>query len=542
MKNEQKLVKKMLDELKECLDNDIPISQKFFDTIQLHPDLGLYVLESIPNFDNTHSVDEGELMVSLHFIELCLTFLRVSSEHEQRWALKTLTSYQEKLLEMMQSHPNSEHWVAVINTFYNADIVLTEDIKRQYLHIIKNIHYLEKHQPSQKQLLQQLLSDDSDSDEFDVVEMFFAQSNALPDEYFLAFAKELLAFELKKATDTAVLFLMHPKQRIRQLILNHLKDIFSSHFVTPKSLTRLLVIRQWLLEKERGYIDELLKQERKKGTEFLIPKTHKLQGIKASEMDPSGSQAIFLISSYKKHYYTTGILLKTNQGIKDAWITPPAKEKSQRDYSLKAMYQSIALRKVDTDYVTKILSHYLYLGLNNNEIPKIRLLQAVENFELKLLPRAISTEQEIAQLKSQAPEINDDWMANSIKRSGKWHKDKEFTASWVEESKELDLLVNRHCNFIEGTKYCNIQDAQLDVLDNYFEQRRAKWLNLFLWMALWAKPAARHNEYLWKDFLVLCIKIKENTPLKSIPLMQAIAELCIIASIETMELRKTHLG
>lgn len=74
------------------------------------------------------------------------------------------------------------------------------------------------------------------------------------------------------------------------------------------------------------------------------------------------------------------------------------------------------------------------------------------------------------------------------------------------------------------------------------EPRREQWLLHFLWMTLWAKPHARHNEYLWKDCLVLAIKIKEGMALKDIPLMQMIAELNIIASLETMEVRKTHLS
>ncbi len=380
------------------------------------------------------------------------------------------------------------------------------------------------------------------SNEFDITEMFFSQTSALPHEYFPAFVKELLSFEKPKATDAAVLFLMHPEKNVRSLILSHVDTLFSPYDLTPASLSRLPIIRQWLPEDERATIDKLLNTERRKGSTFSHITPHKIVEIKASEMDGQGSQALFLSLKKANEYQTAGILVKRDFGIRDCWLTAPTKERSNRDIPLKSMYQSITLRKVDKNYVELLLSDHIYRGQQAGILPKLRLLQVAESCELKLTPKAIHIQQQIDKLLKDAGELDKEWQEKSLKRSCKWHKTKSFVDAWVDETQELDTLVNQHCSFIEGAKYCVMREARDDVIAHYMEPKRRQWLVHFLWMALWAKPHARHNEYLWKDCLVLALKISEGMPLNDIPIMQMLTELNIIASLETMEVRKTHLS
>ena len=137
--------------------------------------------------------------------------------------------------------------------------------------------------------------------------------------------------------------------------------------------------------------------------------------------------------------------------------------------------------------------------------------------------------------------LDENFYKKSLARSGKWQKTKHFTHSWFEESSELDRAVNQFCSFVDGVKHCDLDKASHEIIREYFEQQRDKWLEHFLWMALWAKPASRHNELLWKDCFVLANLISENSPLAALPIMDVICEESVILSIETMQYRKNPL-
>lgn len=540
--DDEKVLNRLLNELQDCLENDSPISQQFYDDLQQHPEYGMVVLKRIPTLQENNIDEEKLLVIYLHFIELCLTLLRIASEHEQRWAIKVLEQYQSVLASLIKQYPQSSQWMSVVNIFYSADISLDENVKRVYLHTLQSTHQFEKEPLSQRQMLQQLLSEDSDSDEFDVAEMFFSQTSALPAEYFPAFVRELLEFELEKATNAAVLFLLHPDRTVRQLILGNLDELFQGFSLTSVSLTRLPLIRQWLPADEKAYIDPFYASQRKLGIEFSTFKKQKITEIKATEMDGSGSQAIFFVLKHRRQFQTAGVLVKREMGIKDAWLAEPSTQNTNKDFSLKAMYQNIALRKVDTEYAETLISHHIAEGLQLDKIPNIRLIQLSELCGFKLLPALFNFESSLEQLLKLVPELDEEFIKKSLKRSGKWHKTKSFTSAWIDETAELDKLVNSHCSFVQGTKFCNMSEARDDIINHYMETHRELWMHHFIWMTLWAKPHARHNEYLWKDTLVLAHVINQGMALNTIPIMQSMTELCILASIETMETRKTHLS
>jgi hypothetical protein len=533
-------IKRLLDELSNCMLHETPLPQDFYDELQENPDYGIDILRLFPSFDEQET-NEKLFMAAFHFIELCLVHLRIASDHNQPWADKLLALYQEELANLMDEHQTQSCWMPIINLFFSADIPLSERVKAIYMQILEKNQQMEQDLNSQQVFMKELLSNDSGSTEFEIAELFFAQTSALPKDYFPAFMSELLTFKEEKAINTAVLFLLHPDIAVRQTLLSYSSELFQQVDLTPASISRLPIIRQWLPDEEKPYIDNLLLSQRKKGIPFARHEKRKIIDIKATEMDGSGAQAIFFLIKQKSHFQATGLLIKRDFGIKDTWISPPLDKEKAKNYATQGIGRDIILRKVDAHYVEALVAHHLYTGQIKGAVPNVMLLCLQEMIGLNWQANPLNIEATMNTLASSFS-IDKTWVEKSLVRTGKWYKNKKFTESWFDESPELDKLVNTHCYYRNGTKYCELEDALTDVLTHYLEPKRAQWLEHFIWMALWAKPHARHNEYLWKDCYVLAKLLLEGHPLKEIPLMLSICEQNILASVETMEYRKTHLS
>ncbi len=531
-------IKKLLTFISENIANETPLSEDFYNIIQDHPEYCIEVLELLPEYEKQQTND-SLIMACFHFIELCLVHLRLAHDYHQRWAEELLEQIQRKLNNLIQQHPVLSYWMPVINIFFDADIELKDYVKESYLQLLEMSQETEH---DQHLLMQELLSENNDKSEFEIAELFFAQTNTLPNSYFPAFVSELLSYDLPKAINIAVLFLFHPQTNVRRTMLESSYEIFHNFLLPKESISRLIIMRQWLPMTEKKHIEVLLTSQRKKGAEFADFKVQKVQEILATEMDGSGAQALFFLIKHQNSYQAAGILIKRSVGIKDTWISPHLNRELAKKYAFQGLSDSITLRKVNNYYAESVISHHIACEQQHDAVPSIHLIKLQELLGYQLRVETLNFRQELAKLSNEIGGLNKQWVKKSLQRSGNWHKKYKFATTWFEENADIDRHVNQYCTFIEGKKYCQVDKAEEALFPSYFELRRQQWLEHFLWMSLWAKHQARYNEYLWKDCFVLALEIEKGRPLKDIPLMQTLCEQSILLSIDTMEIRKTHLS
>lgn len=526
------------------------ISPEFYDELQQHPEYGIEVMQLLPQLDDNKQTgdtpkDEAQplLLACLHYIEMCLIQLKLAQEHYQRWADELVAIYQAELLTLLEENPDSNCWLPVINLFFDAEIAIDDSIKQMYLSVMEKSQKSEDQIEYQQLLVKQLLADDSDALDYEVAELFLAQTNALPTDYFPSFIKELLAFNLTKAVNAAILFLLHPMAEVRDIIISNANEIFADVLLPPESMSRLLMIRHWLPEVEKFSLEILLNNQRKKGAVFAQLHQAEIIEVKATDMDGTGAQAIFLLLKRKNGYQAGGLLVKRYYGIKDTWLSPILSKQKALQYAKQNLQGDFFLRKVDKNYLDLLVADHIYQSQKIDAVPHINLLQLQELTSSQWQAQPLNIELIIANLISKVDDFaNKQWQEQSLLRSGNWYRKYEFTESWFDESPELDKLVNQSCSFLDGIKQCNMSLAMPSILEAYFEPRREQWLEHFLWLTLWAKPNARHNEYLWKDSLTVANALYNNKPMLEIPIIQVICEHSILQSIETMENRKTHLS
>ena len=548
---DNKELKAFFEQLVVCFDNDTPLPAKIYEAIQNKPEYGLEVMGLLPEIEalskkepNNSPTDEPSalLMACLHYIEMCLMHLNLAQEHHQKWAEELISHYQAELFSLLNNNPSLSSALPVINLFFDAEIHVSEEIKERYLEVMDSNQTQEDLVEHQQKIVEQLLSDNSDASDFEIAELFLSQTNALPRDYFPSFLKELLTFGLVKAFNSATLFCLHPILEIRNIIIQHANAIFEEITLPGESMSRLLMIRHWLPDVEKGHLELLINNQRKKGAVFSDLRQAKIIDIYATEMDGTGAQALFLIIKRKKGFQSAGLLVKRYFGIKDTWLSPVMSKKCAYDYAKESLHGDFLLRKVDTNYLDLLIADHIYQAQKIDTVPHINLLQIQEITGSQWQAQPLHIEQVIDTLMTGCPEINKEWQLKSLERSSHWYKKYKFTEAWYDESPELDKLANQFCSFVEGVKRCNVSNALLPIMDQYFEERRGQWLEHFIWLALWSKPSARHNEYLWKDALIISNCLYNNMPMRDIPIMRIIAEHSILQSVETMESRKTHLN
>lgn len=542
---QNKHLQQIIEKLVESFQHNTPLSAEFYEELQKHPQYGLELLSLLPTLQQAAENEEESsplLMACYHYIEMCLVQLKLAEEHFQKWAEQLIDQYQKALLKLMSTTTDSSCWLPIINLFFDAEIPLNDDVKQMYLSVMEQSQKQQNNKAQQQILVEQLLSNESDASEFEIAELFLAQTNALPADYFPSFLKELLSFKLNKATNTAILFLLHPLAEVRNTIIQHANEIFAHINLPQSSMSRLLMIRHWLPEIERNPIELLLNNQRRQGQSFAKLGNAKIIELFATEMDGTGAQAMFLLIKRHDGYQAAGLLIKRYYGIKDTWLSPVLSKTEAKRYSQKNLQGGFYLRKINLDYLNLIISDHIYQAQKIDSVPHLNLLQLQELTGAQWQAQPLNIDLIYQQLLKQLPELNQQYQQKSLLRSAQWYKKYAFTESWFDESPELDKLVNQYCSFIDGVKHCNISKAVPVIMTQYFEPRREQWLDHFLWMSLWAKAHSRHNEYLWKDSFVIAQALYQNKPMLELPILQIICEHSILQSVETMENRKTHLS
>lgn len=471
-------------------------------------------------------------------IELSVAQLKSSADNYHKASAKLLDQLMDHMAKIINSQRHSiSFWLPVLNAFYEANIELTDALKNAYLDLAAHEQQnLITDEYSHMEAIKKLLEELSDLSDFDVAENFFSQSYAMPAEFFADLVLDLL--DLKEGQDVAILALLHPDEQVREMVFAALDHVIDDLELSSISLSRLRVIKLWYPSHYQPSFDRWIKSQRKKGVVYLAPQPMPELSMKASEVDGSGAQGIFIQCERR----LCGMLVQFEEGIKDAWMTPVISVDEIKRYYKDAFDGSVTLRAVDLDYLNLVIGHCLAQSAINGKVPNLHFLEIQELLGLEFEANPIDIPELITKLGVEINPFTEEVMEASLKRSKSWLKTKAFTESWFEENPQIDKLVNRHCSITNGTKVCNFHKAMALVFEENFELHRDKWLFHFLWLSLWLKSSTRKNEKTWIDSYFIAYAIYEHIPLRQIPVMNEICFQTVMNSVETMQERRSHLG
>ena len=524
--------------------NDEPDPQLYVPFFQ-YPDYAFQIIELLNNLEETIIHDGPPIYSACIFaFDICIAQMQAATEMNNKIVAKSLLQLMNRLAELISDHQHSlSYWLPILNAFYEVHVELTQELKDAYFALASeegDDNEEELDDEDHLQSIRELIHELSDLSVFEIAENFFAQSYAMPTDFFMDLVVDL--YSIAEGPEVGLLTLLHPKADVRRVVVATLDNLMDQITLSSVALSRLKTIKYWYPEHYQPTFDRWIKIQRKKEVVFAPQSSQPQLKIKATEIDGSGSQGIFIHARKNRTHRLGGLLLKYGFGIKDAWITAviPALEVS--DYYHQAFEESVTLREVDMHYFHLIVEHFIAVGMQNGEVPKLHFLEIQEVLGINLRPKELDLDYLFTHLSIEITPFTEEVINESLKRSKLWMKNKRFTESWYIENPLIDKIVNHHSSFIDGVKVCRLEDAMKDVFVQEMEQHRDKWQFHFLWISLWFKAKKRKNEKIGQDSFLIAYLIREGRPLQSIPLMKEIVRQTVINSVETMQERRTHLS
>lgn len=536
-----KALKSSLDHLVECIEKEQDLIKEDYSLFIQAPLLAFPLIESLQALDLT-AYDSSFCSACLFALDICVTQLKSLKETGYPRTEKNIVQLMEKIALSMSTHKHPLHfWLPILNIFYDAHIDLLEDLKEAFLELAADEEQqVVSAEWSQLEAIRSLIAELSDASVFDITENFFAQSAAMPPEFFSDLVMDL--YRIEEGHDIALLMLLHPQLAVREVVVATLDLILPTVTLSDLALSRLQAIQAWYPSTYQSQFERWIKHQRKKGVVFARPAPAKIIQLSASEIDGSGAQGVFIRVKHHRKTQLCGLLFKSQAGIKDAWVTVPLSSAEVEHYEQEAFDDDILLREVDIAYLQQITQHFLAVTIASHHVPDLHVLEIQELLGIQFMPVQLDPTVVLEELIVSITPFTPERLALAVKQSLRWAEKNQFIDSWYIENQQVDKWVNRYSSFIEGVKTCRAAEAMQAVFAEEMEPHRAAWLFHFVWVALWLKAGARKNATYWQDSLLIAYSLSQGLPLHEIPLMRMICEQSVKNSIETMEERRTYLN
>lgn len=530
-------------ELEEFIEQGQEANTKCYIDFVESPEFALPLIDLLADVEEDGKEIPAYYSACIFILEVCVAQLQSAKDNGNHNAKKTLDKL---MLYLAEAITRDEHtlsfWMPVLNSFYDANTPLTDELKDAYYFLANNnTEVQEMDEGSHLDAMRDFIKDYSDLSIYDITENFFAQSSAMPADFFVDLVLDL--YSIEEGHEIALLTLLHPKAEVREVVVATFESLITKITLSSESLTRLQMIRNLYPEVYHPQIDNWLKIQRKKGVIFKRSTEHaNIVKIQASEVDGGGAQGIFIHIKKNRKSRICGLLLKQTVGIKDAWFTPFMTLQDIASFNREAIDEDLTLRAVDIEYLELIVNHFLAVTIEKANIPDLHFLEIQEELGIQFLPERIDIDEQMQTLSVAISPFTKEVVDNSLQRSKNWPKKRKFADSWFMESSLIDKLVNKCSSIVDGIKVCDLDTAIGLVFNESMEKMRSDWMFHFLWMALWAKVNVRKNEKLWEDSFIIAYSIFTNQDLSAIPIMREICSKSVINSMQTMQERGTHLS
>src|SRR5690606_12207303 len=130
-------------------------------------------------------------------LDICVAQLQAAQENGNKTAGKTLDQLMSKIAQaIVKANQSLSIWLPILNAFYEVHVELSPELKNAYFELAGNEEELSSedevdHLNSIRAMIEEL----SDLSVFDIAENFFAQSYAMPADFFTDLILDLYSIE-----------------------------------------------------------------------------------------------------------------------------------------------------------------------------------------------------------------------------------------------------------------------------------------------------------------------------------------------------------
>jgi hypothetical protein len=353
----------------------------------------------------------------------------------------------------------------------------------------------------------------------------------------ISLCDEMLVSENSLISDTAALMILHPSYEVRKGVSSLLAANAGS--ITPETLRRLIISRNWFPEEIRANIDTAISTARRSRIACApLPKTLTTT-VYASPIDGAAAQSFQVIVPDGKGFKSCSILLKRGAGVADAFVVPLAKKRDLNQF-MAMMNQEGAFIESSDSYLDLRLCQALADGAAQGKAPNHWLLQVAEilgKYQWKALPFDPLRELDLLleELETGTPDLlTEKSRSKALADSGSWCIDHTFAHSWYEDDAEVDRVIKAAFKKKSVATFSRELAAIDAIFTTILEKRRQLWLERLTLCALWLK-SSRKPPIPWHQMFHLASALADtNLKLKHIPLMEMVASHTLGAHLERM--------
>lgn len=362
---------------------------------------------------------------------------------------------------------------------------------------------------------------------FDRFTIITDQFRLAPEDMLLHLAADMAVHESPVLREIAGLMSFHPLPGVRDKFPAILTAVGADK-ITPETLRRLILSRNWHSDIVRADIDRTIADARRAGVQCAQVRKIEITEILASPVDGASAQGFWIIGRKNGRHVVASILLKLSEGIIDAWVTPamPAAEMKQMSQAFKA---DGGAQPVAAWFLERMVGHGLGTGLCRNTALPVGLLEIAETFGIaEWKPELVDPEKLLVSLRQELAPRMTAAAAKVLAESESWPMSLPFAFSWFEDDRDVDELLSRllTAKRLTAAIFNRAVDA---VVSDILQPRRSQWVERLTLTTLWLTAATRKPQLAPEKMLMVAEQVAVSESLGSIGLMREVAQMTVNA-------------
>ena len=335
---------------------------------------------------------------------------------------------------------------------------------------------------------------------------------------------EMLNADTPLLRDVAALFLFNGDTELSRGVARMLAAVEGGS-ISPETLSRLIVTRNWFDEPVRGCIDEAVANARKARVPCAHMPTPPEVGVLAGPLDGRGNQLLYAIAPDGGGHAACTVSLTEGGGVVECSVTRLSSD-AEREAFLAAVRNRGFCLDSSLEYLDLRMAHALAQGNEQGRAPGHWMVRAAEILgcnHWKAAPLDTGSELEAMQ-----EEIADNTplflepaeQIASLEESGEWCRYRALFGGWREEGSAVARV-------ILDTDRGSMRNAAALIerlCDQFLEQKRQTLVERLVLQALWLKSSPQAPIAWQRMYHVAQAVADPSIALKEIPLAVSVAK------------------
>lgn len=295
--------------------------------------------------------------------------------------------------------------------------------------------------------------------------------------------------------------------------------------LSPNTLRRLIVARNWFCEPTRSIVDQIINNARKARVQCAHLDRPEEETVYASCLDGMGTQHFHILVPDGAAYAGCTITLRQGDGVKDSSVVRLETRRDRDDFIAAARSRRCCLQSTG-DYLDLRVCQALAEGSELGKVPGHWLVRVAELLGRdRWMGAELEPELELCRLREELTDVMPSLLSAeeqlwSLEESGQWHSYRALFGSWKEEGRIIDVIVEAAGEGKGGAKGAVVER----LCDQLLEQKRPLLLARLLQETLWLR-SVQEAPIPWPRMYHVAQAVADSSiALKEIPLAVSIAK------------------